>query len=560
MKNVLLPSIFRRTSLTKKDEPPRNAAPTKEELLKITAHFPADQTREIGFRLDLEDSRIVVQEVKENSLAADRGIFPGDVLVEVQGKDISKWTIPQCVEVCKNTRPLKLSLLRNPGHLVVGTEPVVETNGYTKVGALPPVSSQGTPNGSPSYATIQISSPVVSNNGMSSDFPSIGVKYDCLHKYPLSEELRCARAVPPSRIPPEPKTGWRWRPCVIISLEEPQANSPTRSRRAKVKFLDIVIGYPAEDIVDLGPGNQNLAPFGLKSPSHIMHHAFRSDDILDVLDIFSSKFDGGVRKKWRKCQVVAVAPYFIRVTFSGWDEAYDLWVHVLEESERLAEFGLHTERQQVEESNREKEFRKKMVEKGFQVIDVSPDGNCLFRSVSVLLFGDETHQAEIREAVCNYMEKDAKRFEFLAEDGDFAGYVKNMRNLAVWGDEPELRVIEELYDRPISMFSCDIVGQNEADDFTEPLAHYKVGEEVAGLQDTEPLRLSFHGNNHYNAVVLKGKAKSPYSAHPEENKQRIRTHRLMQGAGSLSNISNLRTHHSSFSLRRSNSSVSNIGK
>jgi hypothetical protein len=78
-----------------------------------------------------------------------------------------------------------------------------------------------------------------------------------------------------------------------------------------------------------------------------MHHNFRTDDVVDVQDFFNSRIDGRVMCKWRKCQILNVRPYYIRVTFVGWSAQFDTSIHVLEEADRIAEFGKYTERQQV---------------------------------------------------------------------------------------------------------------------------------------------------------------------------------------------------------------------
>jgi hypothetical protein len=61
-----------------------------------------------------------------------------------------------------------------------------------------------------------------------------------------------------------------------------------------------------------------------------------------------------------------------------------------------------------EETQREHYFRKAMLLKQMKIIDVSPDGACLFRAMSVLLFGDQTHHKDIRNRVCDYLVGETK--------------------------------------------------------------------------------------------------------------------------------------------------------
>jgi len=550
--------LFRKGSIVKKEDAVNGKSFRKPEDGKadIVIDILKEESRDNILGIKVLSSKIT--DVKSGSLADLKGLRVGDLIREVNGKSVVNMRAEDFAEICKQ-RPLRFVVNRSLKKevSVVGInyrtqneksdQKIIPTI-YAVPASLPPQPAQQVQQVQQMQQIQQIEQVQPPNPSV----PAVNGKYDILHKIPIDEEIRQAQPTGQQKIPPEPKTGWRWRAGMVLSISVPDENG---SKIAKVKFFESLSGYPDEDNVVIDEGSKNFAPLNYKAPSHIMHHPYRMDDILDVLDIFPSKFDGGERRKWRKCQVLTVSPYYIRFNFCGWSEHFDIWIHALQEAERLADFGQYTERQQVEETNREIEFRRRMQAKGFRVFDVSPDGNCLFRAISVLLYGDQEHHKDIRKACCDYLEKESKRFEFLAENGDFPAYISHMRNLAVWADEPELRAIEELYDRPISMFSCDIVGINENDDFTEPIAHYQVGGEVAGLQDTEPLRLSFHGNNHYNAVIKVG-APKVYDPHPEKNKGRIRTHRVLQGAGSMSR---LRPTHSS-SMKRSNSNVSNIGK
>lgn len=500
-------SWFRRGSFSKTRE-------KDDSHVKIKASFSASDNP-LGIRLSpVEGGATLIGQLKEGSPAHRAHLRVGDQLIEMNGFAVKTMSQTEISDRIRK-RPLQLVLHRTieEHQLALGEYPQ-------------PQSSRDS-----------------SKNDL--NFPPVGMQFDFLHKFCLKEEVRNHKG--DSKTLQEPPTGWRWRPGTVQNVVA-NPNNGGKSKLVTVRFLDLKPGYPQEDYVDSGENDENVAPFKLKSGTHVMHHKYHTDDPLDILDYFKSRIDGLRKSKWRKAQVVAVKPYFIRIAFSGWSETWDTWIHVLEEEERIAELGMYTERAQLEESTRETNFRKAMLAKGLQVVDVSPDGNCLFRSMSQLLFGDQTHHKSIRAQCCDYLESQAKRFEFITEPGEFPNYVANMRQQAVWGDEPELRVLEELYDRPIEMYSCDIVGTNLLADPTLPMDHYRVGEEVAGLQDTEPLRLSFHGNNHYNAVVKVDAKPTEFNPTPEQNEGRIRKHRNMQGGGSMVT---LRSHRSS-SVRAAN--------
>lgn len=535
----------RRGSLTKKPDETNGKADETRIITNAdgTLNVVFLDHSEIDFMLTIVPGSIhpSLAEVRPKSTAALMGLGNGDKVLKINDHDTGKLAFQDCnAFLAQPPVTLTIEKLKIPVALPI---PVY-------VATAPLDGKQPMPPPKPAQAigvNGQTMAPLKSAQTSPFTGPIVGARYDVLHKVPIDAAVRSALAPPGAEYPPEPKTGWRWRPCVVENV--------AGDNRVSVIFEDnlIAFGYPRQDTISVGDSFQYLAPSGLKSPGHIMHHSYRSDDILDVLDIYAGKHTGKEQRKWRKCQVVAVAPYFIRVTFCGWDRGYDLWIHTLEESFRLAPFGQHTETEEREESSRETNFRQKMKAKGMEIVDVVPDGNCLFRSVSLLLFGDESRHGDIRKACCDYMESQPKRFEFLVAEGEsFQEYVNTMRQDKCWGDEPELRVIEEIYDRPISMYSCDIVGTNENSDPTEPLAHYRVGEEVAGMEDTEPLRLSFHGNNHYNAVRLLA-VKPKFDPTPDKNKQRIRRHRLLQNGGSLESVGTLRHHASSFSFKRTSS-------
>mmetsp|Transcript_18605 Transcript_18605/g.34471 ORF Transcript_18605/g.34471 Transcript_18605/m.34471 type:complete len:560 (-) Transcript_18605:113-1792(-) len=293
-----------------------------------------------------------------------------------------------------------------------------------------------------------------------------------------------------NHVPPPPKGGWRWRPAAI---EESKGNI------AKVRFLDerLLRNFPGTGSVRLDD-EELIAPYMTKSAVHIKHHSYEIGDVVDVLDIFRKKNSKKLGKKWRKCQIVKTENYFIRVSYVGWSKAFDEWIHVLEQVHRIAEFCSMTEqetkRRETAEKNFVKQLRKK---KGLTVVPVSPDGNCLFRAVAFQVYGDPERHDVVRSDCIDYLEKNRDRFEPLLEAGEFDAYLATKRTLGVWGDDPEVRAMEELYDRPIEVYLVSGDGS-----CIEPLKlHFEGDLPEAALTDVLPIRLSFHGDNHYNSVI-----------------------------------------------------------
>lgn len=83
-------------------------------------------------------------------------------------------------------------------------------------------------------------------------------------------------------------------------------------------------------------------------------------------------------------------------------------------------------------------FRDAMRRKGLSVVDVEPDGNCLFRSVSHQIYGDAERHYTVRKSCVEHMSKHKSRFGvFVAED--FVDYLFRIRQPGVWGDDLEIR-------------------------------------------------------------------------------------------------------------------------
>ena len=198
---------------------------------------------------------------------------------------------------------------------------------------------------------------------------------------------------------------------------------------------------------------------------------------------------------------------------------------MLEEEERIAHLGYYTERVMREDAAADAEFRVKLLEKGLRVVDVAPDGNCLFRAAALHVYGDQSLHREVRTAVCDYMLENQDRFQMVvSSEKEFAAYVETMRQLSQWGDDPEVRAIEELYDREVEIYTA--TGGAPGRDVTVPIKLNFDDDLPPALDPKTRLRLSYHGGNHYNAVLPVGKDPVRTSKTPEINPHTIRAWRL----------------------------------
>jgi hypothetical protein len=156
----------------------------------------------------------------------------------------------------------------------------------------------------------------------------------------------------------------------------------------------------------------------------------------------------------------------------------------------LAE-GEENERDEEEIARREQEFLEKLEGTGLHVFAIEGDGNCLFRAVSHQLYLHQDMHEELRACCVEHLTRHRKRFEVFCE-GDFDEYLRNLSKSGVWGDDLEIRALEEITDRVIMIYS------SSAENVLEPINNNF--EEKTLLNGVPPLTLSYHGNSHYNSI------------------------------------------------------------
>ena len=166
--------------------------------------------------------------------------------------------------------------------------------------------------------------------------------------------------------------------------------------------------------------------------------------------------------------------------------------------------------------------------KGLQLITVENDGNCVFRACAVVLFEDETKHHALRQQVADAMEKldSAEVQPFLSIPID--KYIKKLRQSTFWVGQLELSLIQRMYQRPIVILDADLVGNQRRVDIggdgssighaTEDTAH-------------NAIYLSYHGQNHYNAVVQRD-----HDEKQEQEEQQQRQHETAHTAAKNSGL------------------------
>ena len=127
---------------------------------------------------------------------------------------------------------------------------------------------------------------------------------------------------------------------------------------------------------------------------------------------------------------------------------------------------------------------------GLFIRDVKGDGNCMFRSVADQLYSQEHRHAEVRTALCNFVDEHRPDFEpFVEDDEDFDVYLARMRTDGEWGGNFELAAVVRCFGVHV------IVHQLSA-------PRYQLTNHEGGSSRT--IHLSYHDGEHYNSVRVMG--------------------------------------------------------
>lgn len=137
----------------------------------------------------------------------------------------------------------------------------------------------------------------------------------------------------------------------------------------------------------------------------------------------------------------------------------------------------------------QQQFAAALKKQGLEIVEQEGDGNCLFRAISLQVYGDASMHEEVRQRCLDFMARDKEHFSQFITDEPFEQYIRRKRQDGVHGNNPEIQAISELFNRPIEVF----VPENGASPLNIFHAEYKT-------QDA-PIRLSYHDGNHYNAVI-----------------------------------------------------------
>ncbi|CAM9746287.1 unnamed protein product [Ectocarpus sp. 12 AP-2014] len=140
------------------------------------------------------------------------------------------------------------------------------------------------------------------------------------------------------------------------------------------------------------------------------------------------------------------------------------------------------------ENDIEEAFETELKAKGWQLRRQEGDGNCLFRAISQQIYGDPGMHGDIRRQCLDFMRKERDHYsQFVSEA--FDSYVSRKEKDGVHGNNPEMQAASELFNRPIEVYVPE--------KGTAPINIFHGGYRSGNA----PIRVSYHGGNHYNAIV-----------------------------------------------------------
>ena len=119
----------------------------------------------------------------------------------------------------------------------------------------------------------------------------------------------------------------------------------------------------------------------------------------------------------------------------------------------------------------------KNLKKKYYIGNVTGDGNCLFYSLSKLIFRNMFYYSHIRQLICDKIENTNIYDEFIEDKSE---YVKKMRNDKEYGSLLEIETFCEIFKIKIIVYTRKIIDENYLKKDTDLLDTYIVGEKYKG--------------------------------------------------------------------------------
>uniref|UniRef100_A0A7S0CZY4 Deubiquitinating enzyme A n=1 Tax=Amorphochlora amoebiformis TaxID=1561963 RepID=A0A7S0CZY4_9EUKA len=192
--------------------------------------------------------------------------------------------------------------------------------------------------------------------------------------------------------------------------------------------------------------------------------------------------------KWEPAAVKRIRGQKIFVHYVNWSSKWDEWLSVEKHAYKLRALGAAIVETKEERDIKaaEQRFRVEMLKNGLEVVDMTADGNCLFRTFAHQIYGDQEKHMDVRRKCFDYLQAEEATFAHFVEGG-FNNYLQEMRQPNKWGGHIELAVLRELFNVNVEIYHRG-----------KKINGTPIGEHQTGLPI---VRLSYHGKKHYNSVV-----------------------------------------------------------
>lgn len=93
---------------------------------------------------------------------------------------------------------------------------------------------------------------------------------------------------------------------------------------------------------------------------------------------------------------------------------------------------------------------------GLEMVEQEGDGNCLFRAVSLQVYGTADSHTELRERCMDFMSNNEEHYKDFVQ-GNFKEYIQRKRANGVHGNHAEIQAISELYKYVVCRFEWSIL-------------------------------------------------------------------------------------------------------
>lgn len=155
--------------------------------------------------------------------------------------------------------------------------------------------------------------------------------------------------------------------------------------------------------------------------------------------------------------------------------------------ERAARKAARRERYKGKYMTGRKKLGEQLKAMGLRVCHVLPDGNCLFRSLSDQLSGNQSQHATYRKRITDHMHANREEFEcFVEDDEPWESYIADMRKNRSWGGNLELKACLEIWGVNVVIHQVDAPRMVMANIFTGKGGH--------------TIHLAYSGGDHYDSV------------------------------------------------------------